>query len=61
MPMKRPGRSVIDASRVIEMEDVLVATIGVALQIGAEAAENLALDLLVFGCGLHDEIGVGQA
>ena len=47
MPMKRSGRFVAAASRVIEIEDVFEARIAPGRQIRVEAAEELLLDGLV--------------
>ena len=58
--MKRSGRSVEDASRVIEIEEVLVARIGVGLQRRAKLAEDLALDVFLFGCGFDDQIATRE-
>ena len=43
MPMKRSGRSVAEASRVIEIEDVLVPTMASGLSVGQSAAKILRL------------------
>ena len=43
MPMKRSGRSVEEASRVIEIDDVLVPTIAAGLSDGHSAPKILRL------------------
>ena len=60
MPMKRSGRSVAAARRVIEIEEVLVASTVVGLQKRADLRVDLALDLLVLGGRLDHEVHVGQ-
>jgi hypothetical protein len=60
MPMKRSGRSVVEARRVIEIDEVLEARIASGLRTGQTDCEDLALDLLVLGGGLDDEIAVGE-
>ena len=60
MPMNRSGRSVTEASRVIEIDDVLEASSVVRLQRGAERREDLALDGFVLGRGLDHEVAVGR-
>ena len=60
MPMNRSGRSVTEASRVIEIEDVLEATSASRLQRGAERREDLALDGLVLGRGLDHEVAIAE-
>ena len=61
MPMNFSGRSVEAASRVIEIDEVLLATIASRLQRRAEIGEDLALDLFLLGRGLDHEIAVGKA
>ena len=58
--MKRSGRSVGAASRVIEIDEVLVARMRLRLEHRADLPEDLALDRLVLGGRLDDEIGLGQ-
>ena len=60
MPMKRSGRSVVEASRVIEIDEVLEATIASGFRIGAEIVEDLALDLFLLDRALDHEIAVGE-
>ncbi len=60
MPMKRSGRSVTEASRVIEIDEVLEAIIALGFSTGQSADEDLALDLLVLGGGLDDEVAVAE-
>ena len=60
MPMKRSGRSVAAASRVIEIDEVLVASIASGLQHRVERVEDLALQRLVLGRGLDDEVAVAE-
>ena len=50
------GRSVAAASRVIEIEDVLVAIIASGRRDGQRLREDLALHLLVLGRRLDDEV-----
>ena len=61
MPMKRSGRSVCAASRVIEIDEVLVARIASGLRMRAELRKDLALDGLVLGRRLDHQVGAGQA
>ena len=61
MPMKRSGRSVEDASRVIEIDEVLVAMMVSGLSDRAEVGENLALDLFLLGRGLDHDVAVPRA
>ena len=60
MPMKRSGRSVEAASRVIEIDEVLVPTIASGLSIGQSVGEDLALDVFLLGRRLDDEIAVAE-
>ena len=60
MPMNFSGRSVDDASRVIEIDDVLVPTIGLGLERGAKRREDLPLDLLLLGRRLDDKVAVTE-
>ena len=60
MPMKRSGRSVTAARRVIEIEEVLVARIALLLEMRTKVDEDLALDRLVLGGGLDDEVGLAE-
>ena len=60
MPMNRSGRSVTEASLVIEIDDVFVAKIAVRLQGRAELGKNLAFDLLVLGRGFDDEVAIAE-
>ena len=60
MPMKRSGRSVAAASRVIEIDEVLVATMRLGLQRRAELGEDLALDLFLLGRRLDHEVAVAE-
>ena len=48
------------ARRVIEIDDVLDASIASGLQDRAQPHEDLALDLLVLGRRLDDDIAVGE-
>ena len=61
MPMKRSGRSVEDASRVIEIDEVLVAMIASGFSDGAQIGEDLALDVFLLGRRLDHEIAARQA
>ena len=56
--MKCSGRSVAVASRVTEIEEVLVATSVLSRQARAEFLEDFLLDRFVFGGRLDDEIAV---
>ena len=58
MPMNCSGRSVEAASRVIEIDEVLVREHRLRLEHGAELGEDLALDLLVLDRRLDDEVAV---
>ena len=58
--MKRSGLAVTDARRVIEIEDVLDATIASGLRKERSDGEDLALDLLVLGGGLDHEIALAK-
>ena len=60
MPMNFSGRSVVAASRVIEIEDVLVPMIASGFRCGTQVGENLALDLFLLGGQLDDEIAVAK-
>ncbi len=60
MPMNFSGRSVEAASRVIEIDDVLLATSVSRLQRRAELREDLALDLFLLGRGFDHQIAIGQ-
>ena len=60
MPMKRSGRSVTAASRVIEIDEVLLARIAPGCRLGSRLREDLALDLLVLGRRLDHQIAVGE-
>ena len=60
MPMKRSGRSVEEASRVIEIDEVLVPRMASGLSDAAELGEDLALDVFLLGRGLDDEVAVGE-
>ena len=60
MPMKRSGRSVTAASRVIEIEEVLLAMIAPGFRLRHQAGEDLALELLVLGRGLDHEVAVAK-
>ena len=61
MPMNCSGRSVAAASRVIEIDEVLVASIASGLQHRAERVEDLALDVLVLGRRLDDDVAVAES
>ncbi len=58
--MKRSGRSVAAASRVIEMDEVLEATIAVGLEARHEPLEDVALHVLALGRGLDHEVAVAE-
>ena len=60
MPMKRSGRSVDAASRVIEIDDVLVARIASGLSTGQSVAKILRLTVLLLGRRLDHEIAVAE-
>ncbi len=60
MPMKRSGRSVEAASRVIEIDEVLVARMASGFSAGAQVGEDLALDLFLLGRGLDHQIATGK-
>ena len=57
MPMKRSGRSVAAASRVIEIDEVFVATSASGRSdMGTERREDLSLGRLVLGRGLDHQV-----
>ena len=58
--MKRPGRSVAAARRVIGMEEVLEAISASGRSVGQSAREDLQLDLLVLGRRLDHQVAVGE-
>ena len=60
MPMKRSGRSVIAASRVIEIDEVLLAMIASGRRLRQQAGEDLALELLVLGRRLDHQLAVAE-
>ena len=60
MPMKRSGRSVAAASRVIEIDEVLEAMIVSGLRNGTQVGEDLALDVLVLGRRLDHQVAVAE-
>jgi len=63
-PMNRSGRSVDEASRVMEIEEVLEASRVSAPNVRGERAEDGLLHRLVFGAASNDQIGrpdLGQA
>ena len=60
MPMNLPGRSVAAASRVIEIDEVLVAMIASGFSCGHELLEDLALDLLLLGRRLDDDVAIAE-
>ena len=60
MPMKRSGRSVAAASRVIEIDEVLVASIASGFSDGQSCVKILRLTVLVLGRGLDHEIAVAE-
>ena len=61
MPMKRSGRSVAAASRVIEIEDVLVARIASGFSDGQSVDVDLALDVFLLGRRLDDEVAIARS
>ncbi len=58
--MKRSGRSVAEASRVIEIDDVLVPMIASGFSAGHRLGEDRALDVLLLGRGLDHEVAVAE-
>ena len=60
MPMKRSGRSVAAASRVIEIDEVLVPTMVSRLEHRTQRGEDLALDLFLLGRGLDHQIAIAE-
>ncbi len=58
--MKCSGRSVAAASRVTEIDEVLVASSVLSEMRGAEFLEDLALGRFVFGRRLDDEVAVAH-
>ena len=59
--MNRSGRSVAEASRVIEIVDVLVASSASDAKVRTELGESMAaLDRLVLGDGLDYDVAVAQ-
>ena len=61
MPMNFSGRSVTEASRVIEMDDVLVASMQSGRKRGTQVHEDLAFDLFIFRGRFDDEIAFGES
>ena len=61
MPMKRSGRFVAAASRVIEIEEVFEAKIGAAVQIASSVPKSSFLTASFFDDRLDDEVGVREA
>ena len=59
-PMNRSGRSVTEARRVMEIEDVLDARRAVGFQVLTDRSENLLLDLFVLGGRFDDDIAGRQ-
>ncbi len=57
-PVKRSGRSLAAASRVIEIDEVLVASSAVGLQ--GQPGEDLALHRFILGRRFDDQIGIGK-
>ncbi len=60
MPMKRSGRSVAAASRVIEIDEVLEARIASGFSDRADLGENLALELFFLGRRLDHQVASGH-
>ena len=60
MPMNFSGRSVEAASRVIEIDDVLVPTIASGFRCGQRSAKDLALDLFLLARRLDHQIAVAE-
>ena len=60
MPMKRSGRSVAAASRVIEIDEVLVPTMVCRLERRAQRGEDFALDVLLLGRRLDHQIAIAE-
>ena len=60
MPMKRSGRSVPAARRVIEIDEVLVAISASGGRCRIEPLEDLALDRLVLGRRLDHQVAVAR-
>ena len=60
MPMKCSGRSVVEARRVIEIDEVLVASIARSLSFGHTSAKILRLTRFILGRGLDDQVAVGE-
>ena len=61
MPMKRSGRSVEAASRVIEIDEVVGSDDRFGLQNRAEVVKDLALDFFLLDGGLDHQVAVRQA
>src|ERR1700745_882392 len=60
MPMNLPGRSVDEASRVIEIDEVLVAISASGRNARRQLLEDLALDLFPFGGGFDDHVAIAE-
>ena len=58
--MKRSGRSVEEASRVIEIDDVLVPMMASGLSDGQTLAKIVALHVLLLGRRLDDEVAIAE-
>ncbi len=60
MPMKRSGRSVAAASRVIEIDEVLEATIADGFRCGTSCLKISRLTCLALGGGLDDDVAFAE-
>ena len=60
MPMNLPGRSVAAASRVIEIDEVLVAISASGFSAGHELLEDLALDRFLLGRRLDHHVAIAE-
>ena len=60
MPMNLPGRSVAEASRVIEIDEVLVAISASGFSLRHQLLEDLALDVFLLGRRLDHHVAIAE-
>ena len=61
MPMNFSGRSVAAPSRVIEIDEVLEASMQYGFRCGVSALEDRALDVFLLGRRLDHQVGLAEA